>query len=278
MINSKKYSIRLFFLTVVYWSCTINIFCQVSAQISIPFNVYDNAGGQKILQFGLDQTATESIDIHLGESDLPPYPPSGAFDARFLLPENNFSGSLSSILDYRFAAAFPFSGAIEHRLRYQSAEGATIMYLGWDFPSEVTGLLQDLVGGVIVNVPISGTGVYELTNFTGINQLKLFIYYDNVVTGIDDDINNPAGFYLEQNYPNPFNPETIIKFSIAEESHVNLSIFNMLGELITELKNEMMLTGKYEIIFNSANLTSGIYLYRITAGDFISTKKMILLR
>ena len=279
MISSKKNSVRLFFLTVVYWSLTINIFCQTSAQISFPFNVYDNAGGQKTLQFGLDQTATESIDIHLGESDLPPYPPSGAFDARFLLPENNFSGSLSSILDYRFAPAFPFSGTIEHRLRYQGANGATIMYFGWNFPPEVTGLLQDLVGGVIVNVPISGIGIYELTNFTVINQLKLFIYYNNIVTGIDDDKINSDSYYLSQNYPNPFNPSTTIEFSLPDDvNSVKLTIYNALGERMAELVNGNLTAGSYSYQWNAGNVATGMYIYELRTDKFVSIKKMVLMK
>ena len=105
----------------------VNVQGQQEAQISIPFEVYDDAGGQKTLHFGLDPTASDSIDFLLGESDLPPFPPIGAFEARWLLPKNNFNGSLSSYKDYRFAPSFPFTEAIECRLKYQCKEGATIM-------------------------------------------------------------------------------------------------------------------------------------------------------
>ena len=114
-----------FLASTIVLLCIINLSGQQSAQISIPFEIYDNAGGQKTLHFGLDQTATDSIDYLLGESDLPPFPPIGAFDARFILPKNSFNGSLSSWIDYRFAAGFPFTGTLEHRLKYQSAGGAT---------------------------------------------------------------------------------------------------------------------------------------------------------
>ena len=78
-----KINLKLLFLAktvVLYYS--ISMFGQGTAQISFPFEVYDNAGGHMTLYFGLDQTATDGIDIHLGESDLPPFPPIGAFDAR----------------------------------------------------------------------------------------------------------------------------------------------------------------------------------------------------
>jgi len=83
---------------------------------------------------------------------------------------------------------------------------------------------------------------------------------------------------LEQNYPNPFNPNTIIKFSISEEVRVNLSVYNILGERVKELKNEMMKPGYYEVEFNASALTSGVYVYKIQAGDFVQIKKMVFLK
>ena len=86
----------------------------------------------------------------------------------------------------------------------------------------------------------------------------------------------PKEFVLYQNYPNPFNPSTVIKFAIPKEAQVNLSVYNLLGEKVRELKNEIMQPGNYSIEFNSSVLASGMYLYRIQAGEFVQTKKMIL--
>ena len=94
-LNKKPSIGRLIILVTLLLLYSLSANGQVPAQVSIPFEIYDNAGGQKTLYFGLDQTATNGIDVHLGESDLPPYPPAGAFDARWLLPENNFIGTLS---------------------------------------------------------------------------------------------------------------------------------------------------------------------------------------
>jgi hypothetical protein len=88
----------------------------------------------------------------------------------------------------------------------------------------------------------------------------------------------PTEYSLEQNYPNPFNPSTIIKFAVPKESFVNLSIFNVLGELVSQLVNEQKKPGQYEYDFNAVKFSSGIYIYRIKAGSFIETKKMVLLR
>ena len=88
----------------------------------------------------------------------------------------------------------------------------------------------------------------------------------------------PSEYLLIQNYPNPFNPVTTIKFSIPKEVQVNLSVFNILGEKIKELKNEMMKPGYYEVEFYASSLASGIYLYRIKTGEFVATKKMVLMK
>ena len=88
----------------------------------------------------------------------------------------------------------------------------------------------------------------------------------------------PLDFALYQNYPNPFNPVTTIKYSIPEMSKVSLILFNLLGEKVTTLFNEEKTAGNYTIELNAANLPSGIYFYKLQAGDFVETKKMILLK
>ena len=256
---------------------------QTTAQVSLSIMIYDNAGGQKTLYFGLDQTATIGIDVHLGESDLPPFPPSGAFDARWLLPNNNFNGSLSSWIDYRFASGFPFSGTVEHRFGYQNAEGATAMFVSWNLPPTITGLIQDLSGGGIVNVPISGSGNIQVNNFESINRLKLFIYYNNVVSVQENDPKIPNEFNLEQNFPNPFNPITMISWQSPVGSWQKLTVYDVLGDEVATLVDEFKPAGKYEVEFSAENrngesFSSGVYFYTIQSGSFRDTKKMILIR
>lgn len=102
---------------------------------------------------------------------------------------------------------------------------------------------------------------------------------DTLLVGVEDEANNmPSDFKLEQNYPNPFNPSTTIKFSIPEKSTVELTVYNQLGELIQTLVNEEKSTGTYEITFNGQDLASGIYFYQIKANNFVSTKKLVLLK
>jgi len=88
----------------------------------------------------------------------------------------------------------------------------------------------------------------------------------------------PEKYILEQNYPNPFNPNTTIEFAVPKQTKVNLTVYNMLGEKIIELKNDNFNAGYYKINFDASNLSSGIYFCRMKTGDFISTKKMLLLK
>jgi len=88
----------------------------------------------------------------------------------------------------------------------------------------------------------------------------------------------PTQFSLAQNYPNPFNPSTTIHIELPRESHVHLELFNVLGESVMQLLNEKRQAGVYDVPIKAGGLSSGVYFYRLTAGDFVQTKKMILMK
>ncbi len=88
----------------------------------------------------------------------------------------------------------------------------------------------------------------------------------------------PQNFVLHQNYPNPFNPTTTIKYSVPKVSTVSLKIFDILGSEVRELVHEEKAAGEYEINFNAAGLSSGLYFYQLISGSIISTKKMLLVK
>ncbi len=88
----------------------------------------------------------------------------------------------------------------------------------------------------------------------------------------------PTGFALSQNYPNPFNPSTKLSYNIAHSGLVTLKVYDVRGTEIETLVNEEKPAGTYEINWNAANLPSGVYFYRLQAGSFVDTKKMILLK
>ncbi|MGB5873209.1 MAG: T9SS type A sorting domain-containing protein, partial [Bacteroidota bacterium] len=92
------------------------------------------------------------------------------------------------------------------------------------------------------------------------------------------DVSAPGRFALHQNYPNPFNPVTVIQYDLSERSHVTLRVFNVLGEDVATLVDEVQGAGHRSVDFVGAGLPSGVYLYRLNAGGFVETKKMSLVR
>jgi hypothetical protein len=99
--------------------------------------------------------------------------------------------------------------------------------------------------------------------------------YSNV---IEETVSGPNNFELSQNYPNPFNPSTKINYSVSQKSDVQIIIYDILGNKVKELINREVEAGNYTAEFNAANLSSGIYFYRLQAGNFVDTKKMTLLK
>jgi hypothetical protein len=105
-----------------------------------------------------------------------------------------------------------------------------------------------------------------------IENIKVEIIYGEPPT-------SPVAYSLSQNYPNPFNPVTTIEFSLPEDvSGAKLTIYNMLGEKVAELVNNSLEKGKYQYRWNAQNFASGMYIYELRAGKFISIKKMMLLK
>lgn len=107
------------------------------------------------------------------------------------------------------------------------------------------------------------------------------INLNDILTSIDVEEYSPitpTQFSLEQNYPNPFNPATIIKFSVPQKSFVSLKIFDVLGKEVQTLVEEEKSEGTYEVTFDAANLPSGVYFYTMQTDNFLSTKKLIVLK
>jgi N-acetylneuraminic acid mutarotase len=134
--------------------------------------------------------------------------------------------------------------------------------------SEVNGKIY-VIGGSITNHHLQpGNKVEEYTPPGGIGSVEDPFSGDN----------NPTQFMLHQNYPNPFNPNTTIEFSIPKTEFVTLKIYNMLGKEVSTLVSEKLNTGSYTYSWDASSLASGVYMYRIEAGEFQQVKKMILLK
>jgi len=108
-----------------------------------------------------------------------------------------------------------------------------------------------------------------------ITQLQVVL---DVVTGVEEENSLPTLYSLYNNYPNPFNPTTTIKYDIPEQSYVTIKIYTIVGEEVATLLNEEQNAGRYQIQWNASELASGVYFYRLQAGQFSDTKKLILMK
>ena len=120
------------------------------------------------------------------------------------------------------------------------------------------------------NAPISkkDTIDFMITSSDGIMMTKSFIF----------SYTGPKEFKLEQNFPNPFNPTTKIQYQLPQDARVTLKVYDILGSEVATLVNEEQEAGYKEVQFNGNNIASGMYVYRLQAGDFISTKKMLMVK
>jgi len=88
----------------------------------------------------------------------------------------------------------------------------------------------------------------------------------------------PKVYTLEQNYPNPFNPSTTISYSLPEASHVTLKVFNLLGQEVVTLLDHMQSAGSYKAVFDASRFATGVYFYQLKTDNFVSVKKMLLMK
>jgi subtilisin family serine protease len=102
--------------------------------------------------------------------------------------------------------------------------------------------------------------------------------YNAIITGIKENSQTPISFNLEQNYPNPFNPSTVIKYSIPAAGNVNIKVYDILGNEVKTLVDGNKAPGNYSVTFDARALPSGVYLYKLTAGNYTSVKKLILIK
>ena len=116
-----------------------------------------------------------------------------------------------------------------------------------------------------------------LFDFTG-ELLSSISAFDSTATSIDEDISQINEFKLDQNYPNPFNPKTSIQYSISNKQFVTLKVYNLLGREVATLVNENKEAGNYMINFDASILPSGVYIYKLQAGDYVQTRKMTLVK
>ena len=183
----------------------------------------------------------------------------------------NFGGNLVAMEVFR---SLINDGDTEAIYTYRSSEEPPSEFHG--MPVALRHITNDL------RIVVIGFPFYYMKQSEAMETIEQALTEMGEVTGFDDAEKNltiiPREFDLIQNYPNPFNPTTVIEFSLPVKSKIELSVYNLLGEKIVTLINEEKDAGKYQVLFNAINLSSGIYFYKLQANDFIQTKKMILLK
>ncbi len=141
-----------------------------------------------------------------------------------------------------------------------------------------------------INTNINNGGLFALRfypwyNYSSASTSKYLVLYDvrvygttSPATAVENEKSVPKVFSLSQNYPNPFNPSTQITFSLDKSETANLTVYNMLGQKVATLVNGNLSAGEHTVNFSADNLSSGIYIYQLSTGSRIISKKMMLLK
>jgi hypothetical protein len=179
--------------------------------------------------------------------------------------------SYESMLVRFEGVTFEETGVFEDRENYSITDGnGTSVTFRTNFSE------SDYIGTDIPTGPINLVAL--VGNFRGSLQLISRDLNDFEMSTSNENGDNPFTFGLEQNYPNPFNPTTVINYSVADISNVKLEVFDVLGRKVATLVNQVKSPGSYTANFNASSISSGIYFYRLEAGDFTSIKKMMLIK
>ncbi|MCL5027791.1 MAG: cellulase family glycosylhydrolase [Bacteroidetes bacterium] len=202
------------------------------------------------------------------------------------LPTNGYDvGWINSGEWMKYTVNISQAGSYNIDIRYASnqADGKFILKLDGNIISSivtvpVTGGWQTWQTMTLQNIQLPADKHSLMIQFlSGGYNLNYFMFSSNV-TGVKNEKKHEFTFSLNQNFPNPFNPSTEIKYSIPSRSFVTLKVYNILGNEVRTLVNENKEAGEYSINFNANNLPSGVYFYRINAGNYTGLKKMILLK
>lgn len=152
-----------------------------------------------------------------------------------------------------------------------SAVGWSSFDMGFAIPSSSNTAAKSAVGQVFVGTAQSPNTRAE-SGFLADTLLR------GTIVSVGENPELPLSFSLRQNYPNPFNPSTVIQYQLPKAVAVSLKVYNILGQEVAKLVDEFQQPGDYKITWTPNNLASGVYFYRLQAGGFVETKKLVLLR
>ncbi|MDI6804770.1 MAG: T9SS type A sorting domain-containing protein [Bacteroidota bacterium] len=232
------------------------------------FSITDNKGNKQSMYA---HNGGRKLALGLNDFDMPPSPPKGIFDARFksgkfieiLVPDQSKKIKPIKIKDAQYPISFSWIVKEDNKTTYWLITGK----------KEKISLLGS------GNVSIDGLENGELSVEAQAAIPRPCEFYKAGEGELENSYTNiPAEYVLEQNHPNPFNPTTKIKFSIPEAGFVMLKVYDVLGREVAILVNEYKDAGYYDVTWDGANITSGVFFYKLAAGSFTSVKKMLLMR
>lgn len=236
---------------------------------------------------GMSGTA-RTFPIYTGQGntlhDFHAYLPD--YGISFSKPMDSVNHGQTAMNRLRIPVMGPYTGQITFSATVTPTPSAGTITFSYS-PSNVktmNGNADSIIINTIVSsaVPYGNYYIYVTGAETGgpRTHVRSFIQVVANVTGVSNNQNaTPSVFALMQNYPNPFNPSTSIDYNIAKQSIVNIKVFDVIGREVASLvNNEVKQAGDYNVTFNASNLPSGIYYYKMTAGDFTDVKKMVLIK
>lgn len=232
---------------------------------------FSSSGTSIALKFGIDPNATDGIDNHLNEFELPPLPPSNVFDIRFIGSTIGIDLGNGTLKDYRFGE-LPAQLTNIHEVFIQN-ENSDTLKIAWNFREGVTAKLADFFGGTLINLEMAGFGEDKITNLQ-LSNLKLTVIY-NVTTRVLESNNAKSNLNSIVLYPNPFNNSTNIYITSEKSNALKLKLFNSIGK---ECQNHIyyLHSGENSIHLTLSKYASGIYYAVFLLNNEIKTCKLIL--
>jgi hypothetical protein len=234
---------------------------------------YIHAGSRSMkLTYGWDTNATSGWLIRVYRPATTP-----TFTSSYILQTYLFGDGTGN--KFRFAVRDATNGI--EASQWYTMDWVGWKLINWDMANDP---VVAWVGNGILEDPMR-IDSYQITFEPG-NENTGELYFDDLrvvnktTVGVDDEEISgiPSDYILEQNYPNPFNPSTQIRFGIPQSGFVKLDIYNLLGQKITTLINEEMSSGYHSVDFNAEDISSGVYVYTLSVNDFVTSKKMVLLK
>jgi hypothetical protein len=269
-----------------------NAYSGANPDVLVEYNIYGWTGGKyMILKLTIKNRMATAINAKIGLDIIPELNQTYGNDTVTYLPASGIirfhrgadknmglkllSHNLHSLYSFEWYTGYMQDTSYWNWLNYGSIQT--------QYPSGVEGPVT-IPSLAFVNINPNASVISYYAFAIADNQTELIAVMNeatnkyNTVLSVDKISELPTGYSLDQNYPNPFNPSTRIQFSINNTESVSLKVFDVLGNEVATLVNEELTPGIYQYDFDASNLSSGVYYYKLQAGSFTETKKMILVR